>query len=214
MLKVLMIVSLSGLVSCASQQKTGDQETDALIAHMAKGTVVVGKDFDEKFNKDGFINGEFVAIGSANSADLDYLVRPLRVRAEADATARLLKSAPAEFKKIIMGAIDTANGDEGSVQESQIQISEVRGLAGLKSNFDDIQCVKTATPNQDMRYSFNKECRVIVRVPASELIKAYKYTLDKKYGIQQANDIQKLLLQEMNKKPEIKEVSAETAQVQ
>ncbi len=197
MLKVLMIVSLSGLVSCASQNKTGDQQTDALLAHMSKGTQVMGKDFDEKFNKDGFVNGEYIAIGSANSSDIDYSVRPLRMRAEADATARLLKSAPSEFKRIVLAAIDSGNGDEGSVQESQVHITEVRALTGLKSNFDDIQCVKTATPNQDMRYSYNKECRVILRIPASNLVKAYSYTLDKKYSIQQQTDVQKMILKEI-----------------
>jgi hypothetical protein len=193
-----MVICLVGLASCSSV-KTGDKQTDELLAHMAKGSQVMGKDFDEKFTKDGFINGEFVAIGTANSADLDYMIRPLRVRAEADATARLLKSAPSEFKRIVVSAIDTANGDEGSVQESQIQVTEVKALTGMKSNFDDIQCVKTANPNQNMKYNYNKECRVILRIPASHLAKAYNYTLDKKYSIQQQNEIQKTLLEELSK---------------
>jgi hypothetical protein len=198
MRKAILVLGLVGLASCSSV-KTGDQQTDELLVHMSKGTQVMGKDFDEKFTKDGFINGEFIAIGTANSADLDYMIRPLRVRAEADATARLLKSAPSEFKKIVVGAIDSANGDEGSVQESQIQITEVKALTGMKSSFDDIQCVKTASPNQNLKYNYNKECRVIVRVPASNLSKAYSYTLDKKYSIQQQNEIQKLLMEEISK---------------
>lgn len=199
-MKSLILVSmLLGLVSCSSVQKTGDTQADALIAHMSKGTVVMGKDFDEKFTRSGFVNGEFVAIGSATSADIDYMIRPLRVRAEADATARLLKSAPSEFKRIVMAAIDSTNGDEGSAQESQILITEVKALTGIKSEFDDIQCVKTASPNQNMKYTFNKECRVIIRVPASNLTKAYNYTLDKKYSVQQENDIKKMLLEEISK---------------
>ncbi len=212
-MRFLMIIGLIGLSACSSVQKTGDEQTDALLRHMSQETRVIGKGFDEKFTRDGIINGQYVAVGSATSADLDYLVRPLRVRAEADATSRLLKSAPSEFKKVIMGAIDSANGDEGSVQESQVQITEVKALVGMKSNFDDIQCVKTASPNQQMKWNYSKECRVIVRVPANELLKAFKYTLGRIYNVQQQNDIQKVLLEELSQPKQVPQSSPVQAQV-
>lgn len=199
MCKAILILGLSGLVACSSVKKTGDEKTDALLAHLSQDTRVIGKNFDEKFTRSGLIGNEFVAIGSATSEDLDYMIRPLRVRAEADATAQLLKSAPSEFKKVVMAAIDTANGDEGSVQESQVQITEVKALTGMKSNFDDTQCVKTASPNKQMGWNFKKECRVILRVASSELLKAFKFTLQSKYGIKQQNEIQKILLEELSK---------------
>lgn len=197
-MKTILIVSLLlSLASCSSVQKTGDDQTDALVEHLSKGERVIGKDWEEKFNRDGFINGEYVAIGSASSRDIDYLQKPLRVNAEAEATARLLRSAPSDFKKIVQKVLNTLDGDEGSTQESQIMITEVKALTGMKSNFDDIQCVTKATPNQNMKWNFNKECRVIVRVPASNLAKAYDYTLEKKYSIARKNDIEELLKQEM-----------------
>ena len=89
------------------------------------------------------------------------------------------------------------DGDEGSTQESQIQITEVKSLTGIKSNFDDIQCVTSAIPKQDLKYKYVKECRVIVRVPAINLAKAYDYTLEKKYGISKKNKIDEILMDEL-----------------
>ena len=194
---VSLIALLIFLVSCASTNKTGDAQTDALIAHMSQPERVIGKDWEEKFTKDGFIGGDYVAIGSSTSRDIDYYQKPLRVNAESDATARLLRSAPSDFKKIVQKVINTLDGDEGSTQESQIMITEVKSLTGMKSNFDDIQCVTTAKPNQNMKYTFTKECRVIVRVPVSNLMKAYDYTLERKYSIKKQNQIESLLQQEM-----------------
>lgn len=157
----------------------------------------MGKGWESKLLKDGLINGEYIAIGSATTQDLDYLQKPLRVNAESEATARILRSAPSDFKKIIQRAINTLDGDEGSTQESQIMITEVKSLTGIKSNFDDTQCVTSAIPKQDLTYKYVKECRVIVRVPAINLAKAYDYTLDKKYGIQKINQINEILLDEL-----------------
>lgn len=194
---ILIFSSLIVLVSCSSTNKTGDHHTDAVIAHMSQEPKVMGKNWDEKFLKDGFINGDYVAIGSASSRDIDYLQKPLRINAESEATARLLRSAPTDFKKVIQRSINTLDGDEGSTQESQIMITEVKSLTGMKSNFDDIQCVTVATPNQMLKYHYVKECRVIVRVPALNLAKAYDYTLDKKYGIQKINKIEEIIQKEL-----------------
>ncbi len=195
----IVVFSLLGLVSCSSTDRKNTVSTDELVAHMSQEPKVIGKDWDPKFLKDGFINGEYVAIGSSNSSNLDYYNRPARVLAESVAMGRLLKSAPTDFKRIVQSAINTANGDQGNVQESQISITEVRALTGIKSNFDDVQCVTTGEPNRNMNYNFYRECRVILRVPSEELMKAYDFTLDNKYSIKQKNDIKNLMLNEMNK---------------
>lgn len=196
MWRILGVILSLSVVSCSSVNKTGDVTTDKVIAHMSQEPKVMGKDWDEKFKKDGLINGEYIAIGSATTMDLDYLQKPLRVNAESDATSRLLRSAPSDFKKIVQKAINTLYGDEGSTQESQIMVTEVKSLTGMKSNFDDIQCVTTAVPSQDLKYRYVKECRVILRVPATNLAQAYDYTLDKKYGIKK-NEVNQLLMEEL-----------------
>lgn len=196
---ILSLAMILGLVSCASNNKTGDQHTDAVIAHMGKGEQIIGKDWEEKFNKDGFINGEYVAIGFAKSNDFYNNDIPMKLRAEAVATSKLLNSAPTDFKRIVVRTINSANNDEGNVQESQVRITEVKALTGMKSDFTDTQCVKKATPTQDLKYSFVQECRVIVRVSASDLMKAYDFTLDRKYSIKQKNQIQEMLLEEISK---------------
>lgn len=193
----IMVFSLIGLVACSSTNKTGDQGTDAIIEHMSKGPKVMGKDWEEKFLKDGFISGHYVAIGNATNRDIDSFHQPLRVHAESAATARLLKSAPTDFKKIVQRVINTLDGDEGSTQEAQISITEVKALTGMTSNFDDHQCVTTAHPTSTLKWTYIKECRTVVRVPASNLMKAYDYTLEKKYSILRKNDIEKLLQKEL-----------------
>jgi hypothetical protein len=195
---VLIALSLFGLASCSSVNKTGHEETDKMISHLSKGPTIVGKDWESKFQKDGFLNGEYVAIGRAtHKGNQNGLEGMMRVKAEADATKRLLTSAPTQYKKIVQRAINTVNGDEGEVQESDIRVTEVRALTGLASNFDDTQCVKTAIPTEDMKFEFVKECRVIMRVPASNLMKAYDYTLEAKYGIKKQNMIEEVLREEL-----------------
>jgi hypothetical protein len=196
---LVIALALLGLASCSSSEKKRSISNEELIAHMSQEPKIIGKDWDPKFTKDGFINGEYVAIGSSHSANLEYYTRPARVKAEAVAMARLLKSAPTDFKRIVQSSINTANADEGNVQESQISITEVRSLTGIKSNFDDTQCVTKSEPTRDMSYALSRECRVILRVPAEELMRAYDFTLDRKYSIKQKDDIKKLMLEEMNK---------------
>lgn len=197
MLKAIMLVSLVGLVSCASSNKTGDQGTDAVIAHLSKGPVVIGKDWEEKFTKDGTIGDELVAIGSKKDSN-SMKEETMKVFAETDSTSRLLSSAPTEFKKIVQRAISTVTGDE-SVDINSYSVTEVKALTGMKTQFSDTQCVKTATPTMDLKYSFTTECRAIVRVPLANLAKAYNFTLARKYGISEQSDIQKKIKEEMMK---------------
>ena len=198
MRNLLMVLGVIGLASCSSVPRTGHQETDAVISHMSKPKSVIGKDWEEKFKKDGLINGEYVAIGSVTSHVNDNEGR-LKLAAEADATSRLLTSAPTEFKKIVQRAISTVDSSYGSADQVHISVTEVKALTGLKTSFDDTQCVTTATPNTDLKYDFLKECRTIMRVPSSNLTKAYSYTLDKKYGIKEQNEIKEALNKQLFK---------------
>lgn len=200
MKSLFILFLLLGVVSCSST-KTGDSASDALIAHMEKGSRVIGKDWDVKFLKDGLVNGEYVAIGNSTNRDIDSLHQPLRVNAEAQATARLLKSAPTDFKKIVQRVINSVDGDEGATTESQISITQVKALTGMKSNFDDHQCVTSAHPTSSLGWTFIKECRVIVRIQASELMKAYDFTLQSKYGMKKKSDVMDMLTQELNPEP-------------
>lgn len=197
MRNLVMVMSLVGLTACSSVQKTGDEVTDKTVAHLSKPKVFVGgKDFDDKFKKSGLINGELVSIGFSTS-DPSHNEMNMRVGSDADATNRLLMSAPTEFKKVIQRTISLASNG-ATVDEAGIQVSEVKALSGMKSNFEDFQCITTATPNANLGYDMIKECRSIMRVPASNLLKAYNYTLNAKYKIQEESLVKELLKQQLN----------------
>ena len=197
-----LIISCTMLVlaSCASTpQGRIDDQHEKIVEHMSKPKRVIGQDFETKFEKDGLIGGEFIAIASIVD-DINKNNKQMQTLAEADARSRLLNSAPTEFKKIIQSAISTSTGDNGNVENIGITITEVKALTGLSSTFNDVQCVKYAIPNSNMNYDYQKECRVIVRVPASNLSKAYNYTLDKKYSIKEVSAVQELLKQQLTEK--------------
>lgn len=196
MRKAIMVLGLIGLSACSSIPRTGHEETDKVIVHMSKPKSIIGKDWDQKFQKDGLIGGEFIAIGSVTS-QINTHEGNMKTMAEADATSRLLTSAPTEFKKIVLRTINSFDGTNGSVEQSHVSVTEVKALTGLKTNFDDVQCVSYAVPNTDLKYDFSKECRVIMRVPASELMKAYKYTLSSKYGIKEQSQINEALKEQL-----------------
>ncbi len=195
MLKALIILVLIGLSACSSVNKTGDEKTDAAIEHLSQSKKPVGDDFKEKFKVDGFIDGNYVAISSLEDSQYANETN-LRGMGEADAMARLLQSAPTDYKKIVQRAISSVNGDNGSFSSSFVAITEAKALIGLKSNFDDFQCVVYAVSTSDLGYKFIKECRTIMRVPVSNLMKSYSITLDKKYGIKE-DDLQEILKKEL-----------------
>jgi hypothetical protein len=164
---------------------------------LSKGPVVIGKDWEEKFTKDGIIGDELVAIGSKKDSN-GMKEETMKVFAETDGTGRLLTSAPTEYKKFVQRAISTVTGDE-SVDINSYSVTEVKALTGMRTQFSDTQCVKTATPTMDLKYSFTTECRVIVRAPLANLAKAFNFTLSHKYGISEQSDIQKKIKEEMLK---------------
>ena len=198
-MKYLLLTGLVTLVSCSTPPSKFDIQNDQVVEHLNKPKKVIGQDFDSRFETDGLVGGEFIAIASVTDK-IDKNEKQMQIMAEADARSRLLNSAPTEFKKIIQNAVSTSTGDNGNVENIGITITEVRALTGLTSNFKDVQCVKYATPNHNMNYDYTKECRAIVRVPASELMKAYSYTLDAKYGIKERSAIQDLLKKQLTEK--------------
>lgn len=194
-INILALLVLMVGCSTTPQQKVEDQN-DKIIAHLEKGKRIIGKDFDEKFTKEGLINGEYVAIGSHSSTKNTANSAFAYVKAEEDSKSKLLNSAPTEFKKVIQNAISTISGTN-EVDHVTITVAEVRALTGLSSGFNDRQCVTFANPTEDLKYEYIVECRVLTRVPASNLMKAYNYTLDKKYSVKEDNQIKDILKQQL-----------------
>lgn len=180
---ILFILTVGSIVSCSSVKKTGDEKTDALLEHMAQEPRIIGENWKEKFTKDGFINGEYVAIGTVTSYEMNGFYNSQKVNAESIATGNLLRTAPTDFKKVVHRVINSLEKNEGSTKEDQISVTEVRALTGLYSKFDDFQCVKKAVPNKKLKYDFIRECRLLMRVPSTKLLEAYDFTLQSKYGI-------------------------------
>lgn len=194
----IMYISLLGLIliSCSTNKPLSNEAQQKVLVHMSEPIRVIGKDFEERFKKDGLINGEFVAIGSMTNQS-DGHEESMRVYAESKARSQLLISAPTEFKRIIQSAISTATNAHGNVEDISVSVIEVKALTGMTSKFSDMQCVTYATPNMELAYDFKKECRVIVKVPAINLQKAYQYTLDKKYSMREQSAIQDLLKEQL-----------------
>jgi len=191
----LLVMTL--IAGCSSAPKSQVEENNqAVVNHMAKGKQPIGKDFDEKFTKEGILNGEYVAIGMYTGYENESM---MKLKAEEDSKTRLLNSAPTEFKKVIQNAISTATGTN-NVEKVTITIAEVHALTGLNSNLSDSQCVKYSIPTEDLKYKYETECRVITRVPSSNLMKAYSYTMDKKYSIKEESAIKDILKEQLAQK--------------
>lgn len=194
----LMVIALISGCSSTPQQKIEDQN-EQVISHLEKGKRVIGKDFDEKFTHDGLMNGDYVAVGSYKTDDQFSNNMNHLLRAGEDARSKLITSAPTEIKKIIQSAISTISNSH-EADQVQISVTEVQALTGMSSGLNDSQCVKFAEPTQDMKFKYTTECRVLVRVPASNLMKAYNYTLDKKYSVKEDNQIKEIMRQQLMEK--------------
>lgn len=195
----ILLITLS-IVGCSTtpQQKVENQN-DAVISHLEKGKRVIGKDFEDRFNKEGLINGDYIAIGTFETTNNNAQRFSMVLKAEEDSKSRLLNSAPTEFKKVVQNAISTVSGSNDA-EKVTITVSEVQALTGLNSNLNDIQCVKFAMPTEDLKYEYSTECRVITRVPASNLLKAFNYTMDKKYSLKDEAGIKDILKEQLMQK--------------
>jgi hypothetical protein len=196
----LALLSLSTLMACSTAPKSVHENRHELIlTHMAQEKKFLGSQFEPKFEKDGILNGEYVAIASIKGPIAEN-EKQLLTMAAADAKATLLESAPQQFKRVVQSAISTTIGGNGTVDSSAISVNEVRALTGVTVNFADTQCVKYALPNEHLGYDYIKECRAIARVPAANLTRAFKYTLDKKYAdLEGSNSVKEVLLKELQK---------------
>ena len=182
-MRILIILALIGLVSC-STRKTGDEKADKVISHLDRPDINIrNEQFDEKFEVDGLINGEYIAIGSAvDLSGTRVSDTALIMKAQRKAYDDLLLSAPTDYKKIVQRAINTLTGEE-TVDLNSIAVTEVYGLTGMKSGFSDSKCIRRVIPTPDLKYIIEKECRSIVRIPAEQLANAFDFTLSKKYGV-------------------------------
>lgn len=191
---LMVTITLAGC-STAPLQKVEDQN-EQVIAHLEKGKRIIGKDFEEKFTHDGLINGEYVAVGSFKTDDQFSNNFHHLLKASEDARSKLITSAPTEIKKVIQSAVSTVSGSY-EADQIQITVTEVQALTGMSSGLNDSQCVKYAEPTQDLKYKYTTECRALIRVPASSLLKAYNYTLDKKYSVKEDSQIKDILKQQL-----------------
>lgn len=81
-MKYLLLIGLVTFTSCSSTpQNKIDSQNELVVEHMAKGKKVIGQDFDSKFQKDGLIGGEYLAI-AAITDNADKNDRMLQVLAE------------------------------------------------------------------------------------------------------------------------------------
>ncbi len=181
-----MNVAALSLASCASapeEKQVVEVQNDIILKHMAEGKKVIGKDFDKKFSEDGLINGEFVAIGSVK-ASYNTNEKSMLALATMEAKSTLLESAPSEYKKVIQSSLSYVNNDNGALDSVGIYVTEAKALTGIKVQFSDTQCIVYALPKMDVSYEYVRECRAIARVPATNLATAYKYTMDRKYKME------------------------------
>ena len=194
----LAFLSLMTLVACSSAPNTiQENRQENILTHMNQEKKFLGNSFDPKFEKDGILNGEYVAIASVKGSVTDN-EKQMITMASADAKATLLETAPQEFKRVVKSAISTAMGGNGSFDSSAVSVNEVRALTGVMVNFADTQCVKYAVPNENLGYDYIKECRAIARVPATNLAQAFKYTLSKKYAdLEASSTVKDNLLNEL-----------------
>jgi hypothetical protein len=160
-----------------------ETQNEIILKHMAEGKKVVGKDFESKFFEDGLINGEFVAIGAVK-ASYNTNEKSMLAMASMEAKSTLLESAPSEFKKVVQGSLSYMNNDNGALDAVSIYVTEAKALTGIKVQFSDTQCVVYALPKVDVSYEYVRECRAIARVPATNLASAYKFTMDRKYKME------------------------------
>lgn len=196
---VLMNITALSLVGCSSVQapkNSVDIQNDIIMNHMAQGKKIIGKGFDSKFSQDGLINGEYVAIGSVK-ATYTTSEKSMISMASMDAKATLLESAPSDYKKVIQNALSYVNNDNGTKDSVGIYITEAKALTGIKVNFSDTQCVVYAEPKADVSWEYLRECRAIARVPATNLSIAYKYTMDRKYKIEDQLKLKDLMSKQL-----------------
>ncbi len=197
-MKALLLSVLAAMfVGCSSspfEQATSRQ--DAINKHLAQGVRLLDGEFDSKYMTDGSDGMYLKKVGVA-VYPIGYSEQIIKSAAVADGKFKLASSAPTEMKQLVQRAIGNSLGYAGEFNQIQTSVSEVYALRGIESSENDIQCRTQVTPTVDGSYRTERVCRALVRVPLTELVKAYDFTVEKKYGKQKKSEIQKMLQQQL-----------------
>lgn len=186
------------LVSCSSSPfKEATKKQEMINDHLSQGVRYLEGDFDERYSKTGREGAYIKAVGSA-IYPIETNQKLVESAAVSDSKFRLISSAPSEFKREVQQAIGTEIGGTGDFSEISISVTEVKNLKGIKSRFEDVECRTKVSPTSNGEYRTERECRAISRVKASELRRAYDFTVSSKYGVSKKEVNRKLASQLKN----------------
>lgn len=143
---------------------------EKLVTHMSKKDIILGDNWKKQFLMDGVIGNDLISIGSTKE----------------EALSNLLRSAPLEYKKIVFSYFEQ-NKSLRYIRSNEYSVSEVKGLIGVYHKLEDKQCIQIAKPNTNLNYDVVTECRFIVRIKVSQLLKSYKVYINSKYKKNRAN---------------------------
>ncbi len=179
--KLLIFLISAMLASCSNSPFKENQKYQKHITdHLSQGAKYVNGNFDEKFSKSGQNGIYLTAIGKA----VYPLSRNQGVVEEAAISAarfKIVESGPTEFKIIVQKAIGNSLGNIGEFSKIETSITEVKSLTGIKVSYNDIQCKIKTEPTENGGYNNTRECRAIAKVKMIDLVKAYDFTLERKY---------------------------------
>lgn len=180
---VIYVTLFIGIVGCSSSPfKETTKEQDMVNQHLSQGVKFLEGDFNDKYSKTGRTGVYVTAVGSAIYPQ-DFSTELAKAKARANAKFSLIESAPTEFRKEVQQAIGTEIGGVGEFSQIDVSVSEVQNLTGIEVKHEDTQCRTRVEPTSDGGYQTMKECRAIARIKASELKKAYDFTISEKYGV-------------------------------
>ena len=172
-----------GLVSCSSSPfKETTREQEMVNEHLSQGVKFLEGDFDSKYSQTGKRGAVIVSGGSA-IYPIETNQKLVENAAVADAKFRLTESAPSEFRKEVRRAIGTELDGVGEFSQTDVSITEVQNLTGVRVKYEDIQCRTRVEPTSTGEYRTMRECRALATVKVSQLKNAYDFTVAKKYGV-------------------------------
>jgi hypothetical protein len=197
MLRFTTIGLLLGLASCSSSPfKESTSAQNKITSHMSQPKQYIGGDFDSKYSSS---SNDGMTLQTTGRAVYPVATNESLVRANAVSTAKfkLVETAPTEFKSLVQQAIGNTLGYNGEFNKIDTSITEVHALRGVEVKEQDIDCRVVIEPNADGGYNNFKECRAIARVALIELNKAFNFTMDQKYGLQQKSSVEKILEEQL-----------------
>ncbi|MDD3412486.1 MAG: hypothetical protein PHY47_00635 [Lachnospiraceae bacterium] len=196
-LTTTMMIMCFFLIGCSSSPFKEQMEKQAIIMeHMKQGKQYIGGAFDQKFNQSGSDGTNLRAIGTSTYpvTSNENLARSAAI---ADAKFRLIDSAPTEFKALVQRAIGNSLGYQGEFNQIETSVIEVKGLRGIEVNENDVACKVASEPTTEGGYNTVRECKAIARVPMHQLNKAFDFTMEHKYGIQEKSSVEKILEEQL-----------------